>query len=336
MVMATGIVSLAAHLHDMPRTADALFRLNVAAYLVIWLLTALRAAWFPRELWRDLADHQRGPGFFTTVAASGVLGSQFVLLSDNFAVAKTLWILALALWIGLTYAVFAALTIKERKPELDQGISGGWLLAVVATQSIAVLSAYLAAHAERPYRLELNFLALSMWLCGGTLYLWMISLIFYRYTFFRLSPRDLLPSYWINMGAMAISTLAGALLIAHTPDAPFLASLGPFLKGFTVFYWATGTWWIPMLLVLFVWRHAYARVPLTYDPLYWSAVFPLGMYTVCTYEMARVLQLEFLYVIPRYLVYVALTAWALAFAGLARAMGEVMVKRYRSSARRGA
>lgn len=57
------------------------------------------------------------------------------------------------------------------------------------------------------------------------------------------------------MGAMEISTLAGARLLENASDAPFLASLLPFLKGFTVFYWATATWWIPILLVLGVWRH---------------------------------------------------------------------------------
>jgi hypothetical protein len=46
----------------------------------------------------------------------------------------------------------------------------------------------------------------------------MISLIFYRYTFFRFAPGDLSPPYWINMGAMAISTLAGALLIENAGD----------------------------------------------------------------------------------------------------------------------
>ncbi|MCC6192968.1 MAG: tellurite resistance/C4-dicarboxylate transporter family protein [Burkholderiales bacterium] len=328
MVMATGIVSLAAHLLDMPRTADALFRLNVVAYAVIWLLAALRAVWFPRELWHDLIDHRRGPAFFTSVAGSGVLGSQFILLANDFVIAKFLWILALALWIGLTYTVFTALTIKEHKPSLDEGISGAWLLAVVATQSIAVLSAYLAAHWERPYRLELNFLALSMWLWGGMLYIWMISLIFYRYTFFRFSPSDLSPPYWINMGAMAISTLAGSLLIVNAPDAPFLASLEPFLKGFTVLYWATGTWWIPMLVVLLVWRHVYARFPLTYDPLYWGAVFPLGMYAACTHQLARALHLDFLYVIPRYMVYIALAAWGLAFIGLVHTLGSGIIARW--------
>src|SRR3546814_8478322 len=94
-----------------------------------------------------------------------------------------------------------------------------------------------------------------MWLWGGMLYIWMMSLIFYRYTFFEFSPADLSPPYWINMGAMAISALAGSLLIINAPDAPFLGSMLPFIKGFTVFFWATGTWWIPMLLVLAIWRH---------------------------------------------------------------------------------
>src|SRR5690606_35605826 len=114
------------------------------------------------------------------------------------------------------------------------------------------------------------------------------------YTFFRLAPDDLATPYWINMGAMAISTIAGALLILNAPDAPFLRDILPFLKGFTIFYWATATWWIPMLVVLAVWRYGFRRVPLRYDPLYWGAVFPLGMYAASTQEMAQALGLPFL------------------------------------------
>jgi len=316
LVMATGIVSVDAHLLGLPGVATALFRLNIAAYVVIGVLAVLRAAWFPRELLRDLVDHQRGPGFFTGVAASGVLGSQFVLFEGSYTIAAALWVVALALWVGLTYTVFTAFTVKAKKPPLDEGVSGAWLLAVVATQSVAVLSAYLAVHWGHPYRLELNFLALSMWLWGGMLYIWMMSLIFYRYTFFRLAPGDLSPPYWINMGAMAISTLAGSLLIVNAPDAPFLASLAPFIKGFTVFYWATGTWWIPMLILLGVWRHLVARYPLRYDPLYWGAVFPLGMYAACTHVMAHALDLAFLYPFVPWFAGVAFVAWAVTFWGL--------------------
>jgi tellurite resistance protein TehA-like permease len=159
-----------------------------------------------------------------------------------------------------------------------------------------------------------------MWLWGGMLYIWMMSLIFYRYTFFAFSPADLSPPYWINMGAMAISTLAGSLLILNAPHAPFLHSMLPFLKGFTVFYWATGTWWIPMLAVLAVWRHGIRRFPFAYDPMYWGAVFPLGMYAASTLRMMEALQLPFLGRLPHAAFAVGMTAWTLLFVGQLRAL----------------
>jgi tellurite resistance protein TehA-like permease len=316
MVMATGIVSIAVHLLALGALEHVLFGLNIAVYTVLCALTAVRFAAYPRRVFTDLTDHARGPGFFALVAGTNVLASQAVLLADAYAAATVLFAIAVVLWIGLTYTVFAGLTVKEEKPPLDEGISGTWLLAVVATQSIAVVSALLADHAAEPWRLQLNFVALSMWLLGGMLYIWMIALIFYRYTFLRFAPRDLSPAYWINMGAMAISTLSGALLIVNARDAAFLASLLPFLKGFTLLYWVTGTWWIPMLLVLTLWRYIYRRFPLRYDPGYWAAVFPIGMYAASTHEMAQALDLGFIGAVTPPLVYLALLAWTAAFAGL--------------------
>ena len=316
MVMATGIVSLAAQMLGWPTLARALFGLNIVAYAVLWCLSLLRMLRHSRRFFSDMADHLRGPGFFTMVAATAVVGIQFVIIAGRYDVGVAAWVAATVLWALLTYTIFTAFTIKPRKPSLADGISGAWLLAVVATQSIAVLSALLAAHSAQPYKLELNFLALSMWLWGGMLYIWMMSLIFYRYTFFPLAPGDLSPPYWINMGAMAISTLAGSLLIVNVDGAPFLQSLLPFIKGFTVFYWATGTWWIPMLLVLALWRYVYKRFPLRYDPLYWGAVFPLGMYAASTHEMMGAMGFEFLAWLPVLFFAIALLAWSAAFCGL--------------------
>jgi tellurite resistance protein TehA-like permease len=119
------------------------------------------------------------------------------------------------------------------------------------------------------------------------LYIWIISLIFYRYTFFHLAPSDLMPPYWIDMGAMAVSALVGTALVSNAKE-PFLADLVPFLKGLTMLFWATATWWIPMLLILAVWRHVAKHLRFAYNPLYWGAVFPLGVYAVATHQLAEV------------------------------------------------
>lgn len=318
LVMATGIVSLASDMMGHPRLARILFALNIIQYAALWLAYLLRAWYFPRRFFGDMIDHAKGPGYFTLVAATGILASQFILLRNDLSTGFALWALEIVLWLGLTYTIFTAFTVKARKPALDRSISGAWLLAVVATQALAVSSALLAARIGQPYRLEMNLVALSMWLWGGMLYIWMMSLIFYRYTFFPFSPGDLSPPYWINMGAMAISTLAGSLLILNAPQAPYLVSLLPFLKGFTVLYWATGTWWIPMLLCLGVWRYGFQRFPFRYDPLYWGAIFPLGMYAACTWQMNRAMGFDFLGLLPPVFLYVALLGWLLTFTAMAR------------------
>lgn len=320
MVMATGIISVGAWRFDFAVLAYALFAINVVIYIVLWVLYMLRLAWHRREFVADLFDHKKGTGYFTMVAATAIVGSQCLLILDLAGIATALLLLAIVLWVLLTYSIFTVFTVKEHKPSLSHGINGGWLLAVVATQAVAALSAMLASHAGQRYVLELNFITFSMWLWGGMLYIWMISLIFYRYIFFKLSPGDLSPPYWINMGAMAISTLVGSLLAANGETAPMLHGLLPFIKGFTVFYWATGTWWVPMLVVLGVWRHGYKRYPLHYDPQYWGSVFPAGMYATGTFEMSRVLGIHFLQPLVLLMFAVALVAWVMLFSGQLRAL----------------
>ena len=317
IVMATGIVSVAAELRGMHAIALPLLWLNVAFFAVLWVLTLSRALFYRNKLRDDLFDHNRCVGFFTSVAGTCVLGNQFVVVIDQPKIAIVLWLVGIALWAVTTYTVFTILTVKAEKPSLADGINGAWLVAVVAAQSVSVLGGLVAPYLIGAREVAI-FFALIMWLGGGMLYIWIISLIFYRYTFFSLDPRQLAPPYWINMGAMAISTLAGAVLIDRAPSSPLLTGLLPFLKGLTLMFWATATWWIPLLVVLGVWRHIARRVPLTYDVVYWSAVFPIGMYTVCTHRLARAVEQPWLDVIPRYFVFIALAAWGLTFLGLAR------------------
>ena len=323
MVMATGVVAIAANWFHLRWIAVPLGLLNVVVFAVLAVMTGARVLFYPSAFWRDLTDHTRGVGFFTIVAGTGVLGTEFILIFGQYKPAAVLWFASIVLWTGFTYAIFTSFTIKEQKPTLADGINCGWLIAVVATQAVANLGTWLLPEFAG-YADPILFFSLALWLCGGMLYIWMISLIFYRYTFFRFLPSDLMPPYWINMGAMAISTLVGANLVKHAGMAPFMEGFVPFLKGFTVLFWATATWWIPMLVILAIWRHVYKKFKFVYDPLYWGAVFPLGMYTVATLRLSEAMRLPFLSAISGVFIYFAVTAWLLTFAGLVGSLASFL------------
>lgn len=317
LVMATGIVALATNLHGVPGVPTVLFWLNAVFFAGLAAATAARILRYPGAIAADVRSHSRGVGFFTIAAAAGVFGNQLVLQMRAVGVALFFWVVCGVLWLVVTYGVLAVLTVQPDKPSLAAGLNGGWLVSVVATQSLSILTVLiLPSGVSADLQHPLMFAALVLWLSGGALYLWLITLIFFRYTFLPMSPEDLTPPYWINMGAVAISALAGATLLEHATLSPIVTDLAPSIKGFTLFFWAIGSAWIPMLVLLGVWRYLIRRVPLTYDPLYWGGVFPLGMYSVCTYHLAKILGASFLLPLSHAFMIVAVFAWAATFAGL--------------------
>lgn len=195
---------------------------------------------------------------------------------------------------------------------IDESINGGWLLVVVSTQSLAVLGTLVADSTD--FSEVMIFIALILFLLGCALYLNIIAFIFYRLMFLKIEAMSLKPPYWISMGALAITTLAGSVLVLN--GTGIAAELEIFIKGFTLFFWSLGTWWIPLLITLGIWRHIINHYPLSYTPDMWGMAFPIAMYTVGTVNLSMALDLDFLMIIPKITIFAAVIVWLLILTGL--------------------
>lgn len=316
IVMATGIISNAFFLEGRRGLSDGLLAVNLAVYAWLCVATAVRAARFPAALWADLASPRLVFSFFTIVAATDVLALGIDL--RGFAkVALFMWLVAFAVWLILIYFGFAVLMFLN-KAGGAKVIDGGWLNAIVGTQSLVILGtqvALLAVHAVPTMFVLLHML----WMVGLGLYGILIVLLCYRMFFVELKPDDVNPQLWVIMGAAAISTNAGSTLITSGGGLPFLQSIAPFIDGVTLAMWAWATWWIPLLLLLGIWKHGVHRVPLRYTTTLWSMVFPLGMYAVASHRLSLVGQVPALQSLSRAMVWIALAAWSATAFGLVAA-----------------
>ncbi|WP_040285451.1 tellurite resistance/C4-dicarboxylate transporter family protein [Sporosarcina koreensis] len=318
-VMATGALAVGLNLLGFHGLAPILIAVNTVLYTVLWLMTLIRLFRWPREVRVDVVSHSKGAGFFTLVAGTAVFGSQLLLTGGCIMIAKVLWFTALILWAVIMYTFFTAMTIRKEKPPLEKGFNGTWLLSSVATQSIAVLGTLLSPSVHQHQDILL-FTSLSMYFLGSMLYLPLMALIFYRFAFVRFSYGELSPPYWISMGALAITTLAGSSLILHAEYFPLINEITPFLKGFTLFFWITGTWWIPLLVILTIWHYGFHRPPIRYNPQIWSMVFPLAMYTAGTFQFSKALQLPFVSVLSEGMAFLAVGSWIVVFLAMCTAI----------------
>jgi tellurite resistance protein TehA-like permease len=317
LVMATGVVSVDLTQHGMLVLGKALFWLNWAAYLWLLLISTLRFIFYRDEMVSNFVAPGRGAAFLTLAAGTCVLAIQCLLVVYLPLLARIIAVWGALCWVVLIYLFFFSTMTRRIKAPFSATINGSWLVVVVATQALAVLIAILAQDGALVVREWLLFAAMSLYLVGCAWYLVIITLITYRMVLLPLVAREFTPPYWINMGALAISALAGSLIILHAPAQGPLHDLLPFVKGFTLLYWAMATWWIPLLVILELWRHVWSRVPVNYEVDDWDIVFPVGMYTVCTATLSRATGAEYLMVIPDVGVYVSFLLWGVVGAGLA-------------------
>ncbi len=325
MVMATGIVAIDALRIGRAQIGWALFAANIGLWLLLWVAGFVHAALEPRGLARNLARHETGPGYLTLVAGTAVLASDFAAFQLATWVVIPLFALSIALWWIIQYGFLAGVTEGRSKPPLESGLSGQWLLLVVATQALASLGAdVLKQNAGPP---GLAFICYAWVLLGCVYYLLLGAIVLYRFVFVAMPPADLTGPWWINEGSAAITVLAGGKLMAVPGLAVGSFALRDLLSPVVIAFWADATFWIPLLVLLFAWKHLIRFRKLGYAVTLWSVVFPLGMYCAATLELETAYGLGFLHPLARAFFWIAFLAWCATCAGALVSAGRAILGR---------
>jgi tellurite resistance protein TehA-like permease len=314
LVMATGIVSTAVAGDGAAALSAAMLVLGIVCYLALIACYVWRLARYRPEFVADATGPRTAFSLFTFTAGSDVLGARLAG-GGHYTATAVLLAVSGTVWLLLSYGVPLALITGHNSGSALAGINGSWFLWTVGTQSLAVALASL----RPPLASPLAALAGLLWAVGVVLYLIIATLVLAGLLHFPVQPATLTPAYWVFMGATAISVLAGAKLLG-LPGGPLLFAMHPVVAGVSVILWAFGTWLVPLLVGLGVWRHLIRRMPLRYDPGLWSMVFPLGMYCVASGALGTALHVHWLVSVGQAGTWVAFVAWAALFTAMLAAL----------------
>jgi tellurite resistance protein TehA-like permease len=322
LVMASGIISLGLHLEHRDLLSALLLGVAVAAFVVLVALTLWRVIAYGPAVASDFRDPSRAFGFFTLVAGMNVLGARLTAAGHPGATAVLL-ALAVPLWLVLGYVVpWTAVIGRGTQPPL-RAANGTWFIWVVASQSVAAAAATLEPVWETS-RVGLSLLAVIAWSVGVFLYAAVGMVVALRLLLYDFGPHDLTPPYWVAMGALAITVLAGARIV-EMANAPIVSATRGLIAGLTVVMWGFATWLIPVLVAAGWWRHIVMKLPMRYDATLWSVIFPLGMYAVAGTYLGEADHLPIVSTIGSSWLSVAFAAWLIVFVAMVREVVRTVV-----------
>ncbi|HTX07291.1 MAG TPA: hypothetical protein VME22_01705 [Solirubrobacteraceae bacterium] len=292
VVMATTVVSIAARDVGLELLSLALLWTAIAAFISLAALDV----WLARHPVALLRRARRpGEGFHALgfVADGCVLGARIVGPGTaQLAIAAGLLACGWVLWLLILGEVAA-----EHGRRGGAQPRGEWLLAVVATEGLAILAALIAALEHLPL---LHAGATALWIAGGVAYLLIGALLVHRAVQPRFGLADISPDWWIVMGAPAIFCVAAVRVAGAHPGTPGGAA--------AVVAWGVASVMLIVIAAAEVLRSQ--RLGLSFTPERWTMVFPLGMYSVASWNLGHSLHAGWLTELGRLWLAVALAAWA--------------------------
>jgi C4-dicarboxylate transporter/malic acid transport protein len=301
VTMGTGVVYLV--LNALPGAsavklalAEWLWRADICMYAFFLAMFIGRVVLF-RETIKPLLHHPLQSMFLGALPmglapiVNGIVAFVGARYGDGaYSVALGLWgfdaVLSLVVAIGVPYLVF---TTQDHSVEK---LTASLLLPIVAPEVAASSAALLAPHLPMGMAQFVVGAGYVLWAISVPLAFSILTIVLLRLIVHKLPHRDLGVTSWLTLGpigtgALGLITLgeSAAKAFAGTtlqPVAMIAQSLGV-VGGLLL--WGAGLWWLASA-ALFMWRYRHEGLPFNLG--WWGFTFPIGVYTLATFNLARV------------------------------------------------
>jgi C4-dicarboxylate transporter/malic acid transport protein len=212
-----------------------------------------------------------------------------------YALAHVLW------WLDAAMALASALLVPylmfTRQSHALEKMTAVWLLPIVAPEVAAGAAGGLAPYLDPAAARLMLSVGFVLWGMSLSLAFSLITLVLLRLALHKLPDTDFAATSWLPLGPLATGCLG---LLTMGQDAP-VAFAGTQVAGAAevasglglvggLALWGAGLWWL--VTAIFFTRH-YIRDNMPFNLGWWGFTFPLGVFTLATFELQRLTELRF-------------------------------------------
>ncbi len=296
--LSLGTLALSAHCPLLTPLAWGLHYFNLLLFIL------LAVPWLTRWLlYRDAAlstlRHPVQASFYPTFSIGMlVIASQFIAFGQQLELALLFWWPGALLTFAFSFAVLFTMFSGEHVG--IEHVTPAKFIPAVGLVVIPVAGGHLLGHVQgamRDWMLLINLLGLG---AGMVMYLGLLSLTLQRKYLAKPAFGILTPTVWIHLAPLAVIPVS---LLNVTEQLPFAIPSGvPLLIGLLL--WSFSVWWLVMASLLTI--AAKRRKMLPFALSWWGFTFPLGIFVVCSFRLAKLSSIAMI-------TQIGMLAWVLLF-----------------------
>jgi C4-dicarboxylate transporter/malic acid transport protein len=320
VTMGTGVLALALAQTPLRPLGQALWLVNILLFCVFSGLYAARWALFPREA-RRIFEHPVMSMFFgcapmglATIVNGFLIFGPDLVGPPAIAIAEALWRIDVLLAIGCGLAI--PLLMFTRQDHGIERMTAVWLLPIVPSEVAAASGGLLIPHLVDPaVRLDVLITSYVLWALSVPLALSILTVLVLRMALHKLPEAGMAATSWLALGPIGTGALA-LLVLGEAAPAVLghngMAAYADVFRGASLLagllLWGYGLWWLMMAALITVRQ---LRVGLPFNLGWWGYTFPLGVFTLATLKLARLLPIPALTAAGQSLIAMLAVVWTI-------------------------